>query len=416
MGYTLRWNSRSFRGYALEIYIGGSSKRAFCKNGVAGPKFVCPMLPFFWYQPKNRLQVEAPVFGGWQTWFAQPGATSHNPQTHVGSVAEKDQSPPSSSSALGCPEDSATFATNAPAKECSGRAHNHSMAAALETDWSAATAFLARTAGSANCLDRAQTFQPSLDSRFQRLVQDRRRQADRSADRTRPVQSLHSGRPVDARSAMVACASSIRQAFCQLRQTYGDPGGQWFWLDWARRAFAVERLVDGLEYPGRIHCAGTSRTERGARADASGIQSRFDPSGIQYGRSPTTAERSLGAHLQSSATARGSATEDACRTLSAGMARALPHYAQVEISPELGGAAGSEQWANPLAGTFALYRGSVRRHAGWTAAGGARTTKRVFGQGSLGGTAADRSRRHPARKISAPTSANLKSVTYVLAS
>jgi len=239
MGDTFRWNSRSFRGYALEIHVGGSSTRAFRKTGVAGPKFVCPMLPSFWYQPKNRLQVEAPVSGGRKTWFAQPAATSHNTKAHAASVVEGDKSAPPSPPPLGCPEDSATFATNAPAREGSGGAHDYPVAAALETDWPTATAFLARAEDSATGPDRAQTFQPSLDRRFQRLVQDRRRQADGAADRARPVQSLHSGDPVAARSAMVACASGIRQAVCLLRQTHGDPGGQWFWFDRAGGAFAA---------------------------------------------------------------------------------------------------------------------------------------------------------------------------------
>jgi hypothetical protein len=408
MGDTFGWNRWSFRGYALEIYIGGSSKRAFRKTGIAGPKFLCPMLPSFWYQPKNRLQVEAPVFGVGKTWFAQSATTSDNAKTHVASVVEMHKSAPSSSPALGCPEDSATFATNAPATKGSGGAHDYPVAAALETDWPAAAAFLARPAGSATGPDRAQTFQPSLDSRFQRLVQNRRRQAGGATDRARPVQSLHSGDPVVARSAMVACAHGIRQAFCLLRQTHGDPGGQWFWLDWAGRAFAVERLVDSPGYPGRIHCAGTSRTEWGTRADASGVQSRFDRSGIQHGTSPTTAERALGAHLQPSTATRSSATEDARGTLPAGPTRVLPACAQVEISQAMGGATGSEQWANPLAGTLALCRGSIRWHADWTAACGARKTKCVSGQGSLGGTAAGRSRWHPTGKIHTPTSANLK--------
>lgn len=230
MGDTFSWNGWSFRGYALEIYIGGSSQRAFRKTGIAGPKFLCPMLPSFWYQPENGLQVEAPVFGGRKAWFAQSATTSGQAKAYLAAVVETHPSDPTAASPLGRPEDSATFATNASTTKGSGGAHDYPVAAALEIDWPAPAAFLARAAGSATGPDRAQTFQSSLDSRFQRLVPDHRRPAGGTADGARLVQPPHPGHSIVARSAMVACASGIRQAFRLLRQTHGDPGGQWVWF------------------------------------------------------------------------------------------------------------------------------------------------------------------------------------------
>src|SRR5262249_1734457 len=127
------------------------------------------------------------------------------------------------------------------------------------------------------------------------------REASGAVDRTRPAQPFFAERPTVARSEMGASAAGVCAVVRTLRLSAGHSRGQWWTLriDRSRRAFAVERVVDGAGNRSRVHRSGPSRTERGARANASSDEERNDSTRFEQSTGAATANRSLGAYLQS---------------------------------------------------------------------------------------------------------------------
>jgi hypothetical protein len=113
------------------------------------------MLPSFWDQPKNRLQVEAPFFGRGQACFARSATPPDRAKAYANRVVETHQKAPATASPLGCPEASATLAAHSLAAKGSRGAHDYPVVAALEIDRPPTAAFLAWAAGSATGADRA---------------------------------------------------------------------------------------------------------------------------------------------------------------------------------------------------------------------------------------------------------------------
>ena len=420
MGNRIGKHMGFFRGHALEIYFSDSSAGSLCETAVEGPTTPGASVPNFWDQSKNRLQVEATFWGARRSRNVRSVASSPEVAwTDAETLAQSYPAIAAAPSALGCKENSATPARTISPAALAGSANHYVVAGTVAVGAPAAPTLSARSTVAAPALDGPQAFQSGMVRRFQRLVPNQQWAADRAFDGTRYVQSVYFERSAVARPAVVACARSL---YAVVRAFWFAPGyssGQWrsLWIQRPSGSDPIECLVDGVGYPSGVYCAGASRTERGARANAPGIQSRSGHSCFQHDARSTTANRPLGGLLQWNPAARSFGPANPGSVLSSWPTAPIGQPMGLEISQALGGTQRAQQRADSVAGKTSLCGRSVRRNESRIETCGGRQAHRVFGTRATGRVARVGCWRPPACGL-CPQASNQtsESVTYVLAS
>jgi hypothetical protein len=221
--------------------------------------------------------------------------------------------------------------------------------------------------------------QSGLDCGFQGLVSDPQWAASISADRAGSFQSLLAGHPPAQAFALDGGKTHFSSTVSRQWLPQNHSGGQWSALRIYRAAwaFAPERVVDGTGNPRGIYRSGTSRAERWARTNASGLQGRDDTTGFQTSTSSATAHRQMDGSLQPGSTTRRIGTKGASRGLPSSAADAAPED-HLEIFEPVGGTPCEEQRANQMAWAQTVYRRSIGRISGRLEAGGQRKICRLF--------------------------------------
>jgi hypothetical protein len=323
--------------------------------------------------------MEGPVRAGGPLRSARSAlSTALLAAANYAGVAEADSAAAPTTLELGEPEAWSSVAQGTSTPSYSLCTDDRQVAEADETQSSRAPTFASGATTEAQRIDDFSSQQPRVDGGFQRLVSDSGWPAGGTVDGAGYVQSLCAGRPFAEGSELEASPPGLYATVPAKRVSPGYPHGQrWtLWIYRSRWAFATERLVDRLGDGSGIHSARASRTEWGARTDASGVEGRDDATRFASPASATTANGPLDQDLQRSPAARGIGAAAASGGLSSeALATAK---CGLELPESLGGAPGEEQRADQMAREEAVCGRSVR----WVS-GGAQVDERRNLRGSF---------------------------------
>lgn len=306
--------------------------------------------------------MEGSIRTGRTCWTARSNLSSTPvPAANFGGMAASDPEVATATSKLGKQETCRAIEQAVSASNSSGCTHDWQVAQANEAEPPASSSFSARSIPEPKWTHGAQAKQSGLDCRFQGLVSNSRRMSGRALDGSRFVQSLLTGSMLVGRSKLAAGSSSFSAAVSALRVSPNHPRGQWrtVRIDRASGAFALERLVDRHGSRGPIHSSGASRTEWGARTNASGVQSRNDTTLVVQCASAAAADPAMGQKLQPGSAPRGFGAADAKGNLSTQRLAASTQDTS-KSSTRIGEAPGAKQWPDQMARAQTLCRGSLR--------------------------------------------------------
>jgi hypothetical protein len=283
MGNSFQFISRRFHEHVLESNVSCGAAAAVCEVGLEGPTKPVAIVSDFWIEPQEWLQMERTI----RTRGPARAVRSLSPSASLaganfGKMAGPDTKLAPTASKLGKPKAGRSFAARIQAWSDSQRARDWEVAQANETEPAWPSPYSAGSPGKQERTDLAHAKQSSLDRGFQRVVSDPGWATSGTLDGTGFVQSLLAGYPIVGGSKLEAGPPDFCGSLWTLWLSGDHPRGQrWsFRIERSHRAFALECLVDGRRDRRRIHRPGTSRTERRARTDASGLQGRDHATGF----------------------------------------------------------------------------------------------------------------------------------------
>jgi len=361
MGNSFRFISRRFWGRDMEHLYSGGATDAVCEVGLEGPTEHVAVVPVFRYQSQVRLQMEAALrVGGGAGTDGSNAPSASLAQANKPGVVETSSAVATTSSELGQSQTAGSIGQAVPRARRSGGADDWRMAQEAEAQSPCSSAFLERAPHPAWEVDGGQAEQPSMDRGLQRVVSDARWKAGGTVDGPRSAQPLCAEHPVVARPKVGARETNLPASFWTLRLSSGDPRGQRgaVWIERSRRAFAIERLVDGNGDFAGVHCARPPRTEWGPRANAPSDEGGNDPPAIAHSARAAAPDRSLVACLQSDSPTRSTGAKTTGRFLPS--RRATTKNRRRDLSPAVACSSGQEQWADQVARSKALDWGSLR--------------------------------------------------------
>ena len=265
MGNTLGEQAGIFGGDVVEDYLCGWGAVPSGYGAASEGKVGYANLPGGPDQPQDGLQVVEAVYGPGSGRVAGPIATSAaSAATNGPEVGRADSAVAASAAVLGSQE-AAGGAAAALGRRGAERSNDGAVAAAVGDSASGAATPPSGVRVAPAGADGGVAGQPGLDGGFQGVVSDWGGAASGSADGAGPLQSVWVGGEGVARSKLAAGAWGVCEAVPAVGSAGADSGGQWesVWIDGARRAVAVERVVDASGDRGGVYPTRASRTERG---------------------------------------------------------------------------------------------------------------------------------------------------------
>src|SRR4051812_26830981 len=379
MGYTFSFIVGHLPGHDLAKSLVGSTAAAVRGIGFEEPTKPVAVVRTFWNQPQERLQMAGAFRASGYTRIARSAAAAKSVSAaNIGSVGGKNSRLATPTSNLGQPE--AGSATWPDASQGTGSLcpHDWELAQKAQAQQATATAFVERSPAQSQAADCGYTEQSRLDRGLQRLVSDGRRPACGTIDGPRRLQLLYTGGPFVWGAELEGSAESLPGTFRQVRLPQSDPGGQRepLWFEGSSGSDPIERVVDGAGNSRRVHYAGPSGTERGARANARCAQERNNTACLVPSERATTSYESVGEDLQSDTSTRGIEPTSSSRCVSTQTRRGSRRAC--ELSQAMGNTPRAQQWGDPMARAQALYRGGFYWLCRGAQSGGLRQVEDLF--------------------------------------
>ena len=418
MGDTLKVRFGIFWAHALEDFFSywtaSPVRDGRCKTSPPAPAIVSPVP----YQSQDRLQMAGPLLSR-RFWCAAGSLAPPTPfaSTTGSALGQSHQSVAAATSPLGWQKDLGGPATPTSAHGLAQHIDHHPVDPATGVDPAAAER-PARSTAALYWADHPPGGQCRLDGRFQRLVSHARQPARRAADGTRSVQPLCAGYLASAQPKRSLGSNCICAVVSPARFAASHARRQWSTVRWERTigVESADGVVVGLGHSSRIHASSPTWRQRGPRANAWRAQSRNHAAS---GRQPFRAAApnySLGALLQSGATARGIGTEAPGGFLPEESAKISPTIAGLEVSANLSAASGALARLDQMARKIALYRSGLCWTDHWTQTFSARYLCCLLPFASDWRNARRRSWGPSSSPLSLGQGLQSKSVTYVLSS
>ena len=364
--------------HVVQRNVLGNSAAAVCEVGVEGPTKHVAFVSFVWDQSQEGLQMEATFRARGTSWSSGSASASTSlAATHFARMAGAHPADAPTASELGQSQACGWIAQGISRTTCAGVSDDQQMAESAQAEWVPEPT----TPGSATqtqVFDSGSPEQPRLDCGFQRLVSDPGWTAGGTADRPGSFQSLLADYSSAEASTLETCKTDFYSTVSREWLPANHPSGQRSTLRISRAAwaFAPERVVDGSGNSRRIYRSRTPGTERRARANASSLQGRGDPTDFEASARSAAAHRPMDCGLQPDSAPRSFGTKGAHGGLSP-PADATPED-NVDISERVGSAPSKEQRADQMAGAQTIYWRSLRWISDWSEVQGQGNICRLF--------------------------------------
>src|SRR5215469_1277056 len=189
MGNTFLIKEAVFRGHAVEDCISSWGAVAIGQSSAPERTVGQPVVPCFWCQPQDCLQVEGAFYGPRASGFEQSEPTPTTESSSVeGALGTTNSKLAPKASLVGAQEDQRVF--SAPGLARALRTDYRAVAQAVEIEPPGTPKTSQSVRSHSSQADPGETAQSRLDGRFQRLVPNWQRRALRTADGEGFVQSL----------------------------------------------------------------------------------------------------------------------------------------------------------------------------------------------------------------------------------